>query len=164
MGSVPPQRAAVASAVNDASRLTAGAIGVAVVGSLLSAAYDREFAGRGLATLPADAAAHSETSIANAAAVAHHTGGTTGDQILAIATRGFLNGASTGLLVAAGVATLGAVVAWRYLPPRMTPTPANPTAATRPREEGGGPGGRPALPRSDGLDGHPRRDLSRPKA
>jgi EmrB/QacA subfamily drug resistance transporter len=164
MGSVPPQRAAVASAVNDAARLTAGAIGVAVVGSLLSAAYDPEFAGRGLATLPADAAAHAETSIANAAAVAHQTGGTTGDQILAIATRGFLDGASTGLLVAAGVATLGAIVAWRYLPPRMSSTPANPTAATRPLDDGADPGGSPAFPRSDGLDGHPRRDLSRPKA
>jgi EmrB/QacA subfamily drug resistance transporter len=164
MGSVPPQRAAVASAVNDAARLTAGAIGVAVVGSLLSAAYHPEFAGRGLATLPADASAQAETSIANAAAVAHQTGGTSGDQILAIATRGFLDGASTGLLVAAGVATLGAIVAWRYLPPRMSPTPANPTAATRPLDDGADPGGSPAFPRSDGLDGHPRRDLSRPKA
>jgi hypothetical protein len=134
------------------------------VGSLLSAAYHPEFAGRGLATLPADASAQAETSIANAAAVAHQTGGTSGDQILAIATRGFLDGASTGLLVAAGVATLGAIVAWRYLPPRMSPTPANPTAATRPRDDGADPGGSPALPRSDGLDGHPRRDLSRPKA
>jgi hypothetical protein len=36
MGSVPRQRAGVASAVNDTTRLTAGAIGVAVVGSVLS--------------------------------------------------------------------------------------------------------------------------------
>jgi EmrB/QacA subfamily drug resistance transporter len=119
MGSVPPHRAAVASAVNDTARLTAGAIGVAVVGSLLSAAYHQEFAGPAIPTLPADAVAQAETSIANAATVAHQVGGTSGEQVLALATRGFLNGASTGLLVAAGVAVLGAIVAWRYLPARV---------------------------------------------
>jgi EmrB/QacA subfamily drug resistance transporter len=138
MGSVPRHRAAVASAVNDTTRLTAGAIGVAVIGSLLSAAYHQEFAGPAIATLPADAVAHAETSIANAATVAHQTSGATGDQILALATQGFLNGARTGLLVAAGVAVLGAIVAWRYLPARVTPTFPRPRSDPRPggRQQG----------------------------
>jgi EmrB/QacA subfamily drug resistance transporter len=116
MGSVPRDRAAVAAAVNDTTRLTAGALGVAVVGSLISAAYHHEFAGAAAASLPTDAVADAETSIANAGTVAQQTGGTTGEQILALASRGFLDGARTGLLVAAAVAVLGAVVAWRHLP------------------------------------------------
>jgi EmrB/QacA subfamily drug resistance transporter len=123
MGSVPRDRAAVAAAVNDTTRLTAGAIGVAVVGSLISAAYHQQFAGPALATLPAEAVARADTSVANAATVAREAGGTTGEQILALATRGFLDGAQTGLLVAAAVAVVGAIVAWRYLPARVTPRP-----------------------------------------
>jgi EmrB/QacA subfamily drug resistance transporter len=131
MGSVPRHRAAVASALNDTTRLTAGAIGLAVMSSLLSAAYAQQLSGPAVATLPADAVAHAETSIANAATVADQTGGTTGEQILALATRGFLDGARTGLLIAAGVALLGAILTWRYLPARATPTPAHPTAPLR---------------------------------
>jgi EmrB/QacA subfamily drug resistance transporter len=121
MGRVPRDRAAVAAAVNDTTRLTAGAIGVAVVGSLLSAAYNHAFSGGAAATLPTDAVARAETSIASAADVAQQAGGRTGDQILAIATGGFIDGARTGLLAAAAVALVGAIVAWRYLPPRAVP-------------------------------------------
>jgi EmrB/QacA subfamily drug resistance transporter len=130
MGSVPRHRAAIASALNDTARLTAGAIGLAVVSSLLSAAYAHEFAGRAVAGLPPQAVTHAETSIANAATVARQTGGTAGDQILDLASHGFLDGARTGLLVAAGVAVLGAVLAWRCLPPGR---PHPPTDATTTR-------------------------------
>jgi EmrB/QacA subfamily drug resistance transporter len=131
MGSVPRDRAAVAAAVNDTIRLTAGAIGVAVVGSLLSAAYSNAFSGGAFAMVPADAVTQAETSIAGAARVAEQVGGTRGEQILALATGGFIDGARTGLLVAAVIALLGAVVAWRYLPRRIIATP--PAARTSPR-------------------------------
>jgi MFS family permease len=137
MGTVPRQRAAVAAAVNDTTRLTAGAGGVAVVGSLISAAYHQEFAEGALATLAPGAVARAETSIANASTVAQQVGGTTGEQILAVATRGFLDGARTGLLVAAAIAVLGALVAWRHLPPRLTTTPVRPSAAPRRRDDAG---------------------------
>jgi hypothetical protein len=140
--------------VNDTTRLTAGAIGVAVVGSVLSAAYNQAFAGQGLTSLPADAVAHAETSIANADTVAQHAGGPAGEQILALATSGFVNGAQTGLLVAAAVAVLGAVVAWRYLPPRVTTTPAPATVATRRRDDGGHVS-RPALHPRAGMESAP---------
>jgi hypothetical protein len=55
--------------VNDTTRLAAGAIGVAVVGSLLSAAYNHALSGGATATLPADAVVRAETSIASAARV-----------------------------------------------------------------------------------------------
>jgi EmrB/QacA subfamily drug resistance transporter len=124
MDSAPRERAAVAAAVNDTTRLTAGAIGVAVVGSLLSAAYSQAFSGASAATLPADAAR-----------VAQQAGGGTGKQILALATGGFIDGARTGLLVAAAVALLGAVVAWRYLPPRGIATPPGHAGTARRRDD-----------------------------
>jgi MFS family permease len=135
MGSVPRDRAAVAAAVNDTTRLTAGAIGVAVVGSLLSAASNHALSGGAAATLPADAVAQAETSIASAARVSEQAGGRTGEQILALATGGFIDGARTGLLAAAAVALLGAVVAWTYLPPRVVATPPRRAGTSRRRDD-----------------------------
>jgi EmrB/QacA subfamily drug resistance transporter len=124
MGSVPRQRAGVASAVNDTTRLTAGAIGVAVVGSVLSSGYRGAFTADGTAgSLPPDLVEQAQASITNAAAVAHRIGGTNGDHLLEVARQGFVNGASTGLLIASIVAGLGAIVAWRYLPPHARATP-----------------------------------------
>jgi EmrB/QacA subfamily drug resistance transporter len=124
MGSVPRQRAGVASAVNDTTRLTAGAIGVAVVGSVLSSGYRGAFTADGTAgSLPPDLVEQAQASITNAAAVAHRIGGTDGDHLLEVARQGFVNGASTGLLIASIVAGLGAIVAWRYLPPHARATP-----------------------------------------
>jgi Major Facilitator Superfamily len=134
MDGAPRERAAVAAAVNDTTRLTAGAIGVAVVGSLVSAAYSQAFAGQA-ATLPADAVAQAETSIASTARVAQQAGGRTGEQILALATGGFIDGARTGLLVAAAVALLGAVVAWRHLPPGGIATPPRHDGTARRRDD-----------------------------
>jgi EmrB/QacA subfamily drug resistance transporter len=135
MGSVPRQRAGVASAVNDTTRLTAGAIGVAVVGSVLSSGYRGAFTADGTAgSLPPDLVEQAQASITNAAAVAHRIGGTNGDHLLEVARQGFVNGASTGLLIASIVAGLGAIVAWRYLPPhaRATPHASAPAGRSRP--------------------------------
>jgi EmrB/QacA subfamily drug resistance transporter len=124
MGSVPRQRTGVASAVNDTTRLTAGAIGVAVVGSVLSSGYRGAFTADGTAgSLPPDLVDQAQASIANAAAVAHRIGGTDGEHLLEVARQGFVTGASTGLLIASIVAGLGAMVAWRYLPPHARATP-----------------------------------------
>lgn len=123
MGSVPRQRAGVASAVNDSTRLTAGAIGVAVVGSVLSSTYHAAFADTAATgALSPAAVERAQASIANAVAVANGTGGPAGQQLLEAARQGFVDGASTGLLIAAVVAALGAVAAWRYLPAFASPT------------------------------------------
>jgi EmrB/QacA subfamily drug resistance transporter len=133
MGSVPRQRAGVASAVNDTTRLTAGAIGVAVVGSVLSSGYRGAFTADGTAgSLPPELVEQAQASIANAAAVAHRLGGTEGERLLEVARQGFIDGASTGLLIASVVAALGAIAAWRFLPSsaQATPRPHTPSDAT----------------------------------
>jgi EmrB/QacA subfamily drug resistance transporter len=120
MRSVPRQRAGVASAVNDTTRLTAGAIGVAVVGSVLSSAYRGAFTSNATAdSLPPEAVEQAQSSIANAVAVANRIGGSTGEHLLVIARGGFIDGASTGLSIAAAVAALGAIAAWCFLPRRQ---------------------------------------------
>jgi EmrB/QacA subfamily drug resistance transporter len=118
MGSVPRRRAAVAAAVNDTTRLTAGAIGVAVVGSVLSSAYRGAVTSSAVSGLPTDELEKARTSIVSAGAVANRIGGTRGEQLLVVARQGFVDGAGAGLLIAAVVAALGATAAWRFLPGR----------------------------------------------
>jgi EmrB/QacA subfamily drug resistance transporter len=132
MGSVPRQRAGVASAVNDTTRLTAGAIGVAVVGSVLSSGYRGAFTATAPGSLPPELVEQAQASIANAAAVAHRLGGTEGERLLEVARQGFIDGASTGLVIASVVAALGAIAAWRFLPSsaQATPRPHTPSDAT----------------------------------
>jgi hypothetical protein len=115
MSSVPPTRAAVASAVNDTARLSAAAIGVAVVGSIVSSTY-RASVRDAAALLTPDQLGHASTSITNAVSVAGQLEGSAGTEVLAIARQGFVDGVGGGLLVAAIVSAFGALVAWRFLP------------------------------------------------
>ena len=67
MGAVPPHRAGVASAMNDVNRMVAGAVGVAVIGSLTSTAY-HDRAAAALPTLPDRSRGAAEASIGSSAA------------------------------------------------------------------------------------------------
>ena len=69
MGAVPEEKSGVASAMNDVTRQVAGALGVAVIGSLVSSLYASrvEDASSGL---PAEQAAAAEDSIGAAVAIA----------------------------------------------------------------------------------------------
>jgi len=122
MGSVPAHKAGVGSAVNDTTRLSAGALGVAVVGSILSSTYTAGLA-RGVRTgsLPSAAVADASASIGSAVETARRLGGTQGHDLLTIARGAFIDGASRGLLTAAIVAVLGAIAAWLFLPAHAHP-------------------------------------------
>jgi EmrB/QacA subfamily drug resistance transporter len=80
MGSLPPERANIGSAVNDTTRELGGALGVAVVGSIASSLITGQLAD-GVSARDA-----------------------------------FVHALARGSLVAAGVALLGALIAWRHLP------------------------------------------------
>src|SRR4051812_11155949 len=96
MNSLPPARANIGSAVNDTTRELGGALGVAVVGSLMSSLY--------AAQLPADAP--------DSLGAAVQVGGAVADAGRAA----FVDAMSTASIVVALVAVAGALVAWRYLP------------------------------------------------
>ena len=70
MGSLPPGRAGVGSAVNDTTRQTGGALGVAVLGSIFASQYHATFdAARGL---PTGVAHSARDSIGTSLQVARH--------------------------------------------------------------------------------------------
>jgi EmrB/QacA subfamily drug resistance transporter len=111
MGSLPLAKASVGSAINDAARTTGGALGVAVLGSVLSSGYRGD-----MDAASAPAAAHD--SLTGALATAAHLGGAAGDRLVTTAQEAFVNGMHTAVLVAAGIALVGAIIALVLLPSR----------------------------------------------
>lgn len=123
MGAVPEAKAGVGAAVNDATRLFGGTLGVAVIGSVASSLYT----GRLESTLGAGAAAEGPMAAAMrsfgaALQVARQLvqGGSAqaGQELLDTSTSAFLHSMTGASLVAAGVSFLGALVALLFLPSR----------------------------------------------
>jgi hypothetical protein len=118
MGSLPLARAGVGSAVNDTTRQIGGALGVAIVGSVMSSTYASKigdlFAGTPSAGSVAEQTA--QDSLGGALAIAAEAPGALGETLAAVAKSAFVDGMHTGVLVAAGAALLGAVVAAIWLP------------------------------------------------
>jgi EmrB/QacA subfamily drug resistance transporter len=112
MGSLPEAKMSVGSAINDTTRVAGGALGVAVLGSLLASGYrgDMESA---VSALPGPAREIAEDSLAGGMAVAERLGD---DRLAGVAQDAFVSGMHTAALVAAGVALLGAIVAAVFLP------------------------------------------------
>ena len=71
MGAVPAAKAGVGSAVNDATRLFGGTLGVAVIGSIAASLYSNRLASTAPAHLPAQAASAAKASV-GAAFIASH--------------------------------------------------------------------------------------------
>jgi hypothetical protein len=120
MGVVPVDKAGVGSAVNDATRLLGGTLGVAVIGSVYASVYGSRLT----ATLPARLP-HGLASIAHSSAGAAFTLSgrlaATGHAAVAgrvheAAAEALVRGLSAGCLVAAAVAIVGAVAAALLLP------------------------------------------------
>ena len=121
MGSLPLEKASVGSAVNDATRITGGALGVAILGSVLSSGY-RGGMEDAVAGLPAPAADAARESLAGGLTVASHAGGEPGRQLMVAAQDAFLSGMHTAAIVAGAIALAGALVALVWLPAREKST------------------------------------------
>ncbi len=135
MGAVPAAKAGVGSAVNDATRLFGGTLGVAVIGSVSASLYASRLSSTLPRGLPAQATSAAKSSIGGAhaaAGIVSHLGFQHLSSLLSgAATNAFLHSLSGGCLVAAGVALGGAVVAAGFLPARPqrdSPTDAEPSA------------------------------------
>jgi hypothetical protein len=120
MGAVPRNNAGMGSAVNDTTREVGGAIGIAVVGTLLATGYRSAIGGdvRALraAGLTADQAARARGSIAGAITTAHEVGGETGARLRQAADAAFCHGIRIGAWAVVALALVGAVLAWRTMP------------------------------------------------
>jgi EmrB/QacA subfamily drug resistance transporter len=119
MGSLPPAKAGVGSAVNDTTREIGGTLGVAIVGSVFSSLYGPRIADalRDLGAPPVAVDAARESVVA-AAAVAERAPEAVRPTILEAASDAFLHGMAAGCRVAALVTFIGGVVALLALPSR----------------------------------------------
>jgi DHA2 family multidrug resistance protein-like MFS transporter len=115
MSAVPEAKAGVGSAMNDVNRQVAGALGVAVIGSVASSAYSSKV-GPATATLPHEAAHTATDSVGGAAGVAAHLPARAGDALAAAAHVAFTDAIGLALLVGSVVALAAAVLVRRYLP------------------------------------------------
>ena len=120
MGAISRHQAGVGSAVNDATRLLGGTLGVAVIGSVYVSLYRSKLTHDLPAALPPSIAATARHSVGAAYAAA---GSARAEGRLAraasihdAATGAFVHGLQAGCLVAAGVAVGGVVLAALFLP------------------------------------------------
>jgi hypothetical protein len=126
VSSVPLSKSGVGSAVNDTTREVGGALGIAVLGSLVSSGYRSTMAAN-VAGLPPASAALAKDSIGGAFNVAK-VAGSLGDQLNAAAATAFTDAMSTALVAAAVVALMAAGMVLAYFP--RTP----PVLSTEPAE------------------------------
>ena len=117
IGAVPAAKSGVASATNTVARMVSGALGVAVVGSLVSSLYSTDVEGS-LDALPPEAQAAAESSIGAATAIAAQLPANAASKLLATTGDAFTQAMGSGLLVAAALAGAMAVVVIRFLPAR----------------------------------------------
>jgi hypothetical protein len=120
MGVVPKAKAGVGSAVNDATRLLGGTLGVAVIGSVYASLYASRLAATLPVGLPAGVARTAHASV-GAALTAAGKLTSAGHPVLAsaihdAASAAFFHGFHAAGYLAAGVAAAGAVMALLLLP------------------------------------------------
>jgi EmrB/QacA subfamily drug resistance transporter len=122
MGVVPTAKAGIGSAVNDATRLLGGTLGVAIIGSIYASLYASRLTSRLPAGLPATVGRTAHASVGAALTIAgtlRETGHPAlGDAIHIAASTAFFHGFHAANFVAAGVAAAGGVLALALLPAR----------------------------------------------
>jgi predicted MFS family arabinose efflux permease len=128
MGAVPVAKAGVGSATNDVTRQVAGAIGVAVIGSVFNSAYQSNME-PAVAQLPPEAAGAAGNSIGAALQVAAQLPGQAGEALAIAARQGFVDAMGVATWIPVGVAFLAALLVLRFLPPQHLPPAEEPGAA-----------------------------------
>jgi EmrB/QacA subfamily drug resistance transporter len=125
MSAVPLGRAGVGSAMNDTTRELGGALGVAVLGSIVASRYNSEIASA-LTGLPASARSLADSGLSGALGVGQQVGGTQGAHIVSSAREAYVSGMSIATLVGAAVALIASVIVYRNLPSALRAPAAEP--------------------------------------
>lgn len=131
MGSLPPDKAGVGSAVNDTTRQAGGALGVAVLGSIFAANY-RSIIGGHLDGVTGVAREQAHDSIGKAVEVGRQvTDPAVRETIRVDSVHAFLQSMHVVYPLAAAIILVAIVVTLRYLPARApdAPGPGEPPAA-----------------------------------
>lgn len=131
MGSLPLAKAGVGSAVNDTTRQVGGALGVAIIGSVLTSIYSSTltdfFTGPGGAAAPPEAIEAATSSLGGAYQVAENLAtqpfegaATASATLVSTANQAFVDALHAGVLVAGAVTFVGAILAILFLPARAS--------------------------------------------
>jgi EmrB/QacA subfamily drug resistance transporter len=125
MGSLPRAKAGVGSAMNDTTRQVGGAVGVALLGSILASAFRPHVRDLLHDHVPASLIGRVEDSLGSALGVARDVPGARPytARIVDAAQSSFVNGMHAAVLVAAVIALLGGIGALIWLPARARPHP-----------------------------------------
>jgi MFS transporter, DHA2 family, multidrug resistance protein len=116
MGSLPREKAGVGSAINDTTRQVGGALGVAIIGSIVSSVY----AGRIIGASAAAGLDPAQASVAgDSLSSAQRVGGTLGSgaaSFVDAANQSFVDALAVGLRISAAIVMIAVVTVWKYLP------------------------------------------------
>jgi EmrB/QacA subfamily drug resistance transporter len=124
MGSLPREKAGVGSAVNDTTRQMGGALGVAIIGSVVTSVYASNIADLGSRFgVRGEQLADAKASLGGALTVGP-TLGADAPGFVAGAKDAFVDALGNGLRLSAVVILGAAFVAWRFLPARARDTRA----------------------------------------
>ena len=124
MGSVPVNKAGVGSAMNDTTRQLGGALGVAVLGTIMNNVYINQLATlkdtSRLATVPAQAFEAISSSVQGAHVIAHHIGASPIAQTITdTANQAFVSGMTEAMLVGAVILGVASVLTFAILPAQV---------------------------------------------
>jgi EmrB/QacA subfamily drug resistance transporter len=114
MGSLPPAKAGVGSAVNDTTRQTGGALGVAVLGSIFAFGYHNAIGSA--AALPASVRASVRNSIGTALDAARRLPPAQAAAVRRLADHSFTTAMRPTYIAGALVVLCAAFITWRFLP------------------------------------------------
>jgi DHA2 family multidrug resistance protein-like MFS transporter len=127
LGSAPPERAGSAAAISETSSEFGGALGIALLGSVITALYGGAMAGVAIPGVPPDAVSAARSTIGGAVATAALLPEATGAELLGAARTAFARAFTVTALIGAGI-SIGvaalAVVLLRHVQPVAHPAQA----------------------------------------
>jgi hypothetical protein len=138
MSAVPLSKAGVGSAVNDTTRELGGAVGIALLGSLVTSRFRSGISGS-VAHFPAaarDAASH---GVSSALEVARSVPRQAGAQLADTARHAFASGMLHAFVAGAALSLLAAVVVFRFLPKGLRPREDDPDTPPSDTSDAGTP-------------------------
>jgi EmrB/QacA subfamily drug resistance transporter len=115
MSAIPLGKAGVGSAMNDTTRELGGALGVAVLGSLVASRYDSKLSSA-LDLIPAALRGQAQESLAGALQVSGKLDGTAAGQVAHAARQAYVSGMHLAAIIAGSVALLASAIVYRKLP------------------------------------------------
>jgi len=119
MNSIPTGRAGVGSAMNDTTRQIGGALGIAVLGSLVNTVYVAKIAAsQTISALPAQVGLHVQNSLQAALISAAELPAATAAQVVLEAKEAFLSGLCESVLIASVILFAAAAINLVVLPKR----------------------------------------------